>query len=95
MMMTKGNEMPSTGNSLFLMPAWDNGYIGKFDADCSCFCRGCNYTITVSSEHEGTIVLLAKTSEDLEDLSQSEGEAFDSVLYRHTTCYSYKVKDAT
>ena len=35
--------------------------------------------------------MLAKSSEDLENLKTSGGEAYDSVLFRHTTCYSYKV----
>jgi hypothetical protein len=28
--MTKGNELPSSDNSLILNPAWENGYVGKF-----------------------------------------------------------------
>ena len=30
MLMTKGNEIPNSENSLYLRPAWDNGYVGKY-----------------------------------------------------------------
>jgi hypothetical protein len=50
MLMTKGNDLPNSENSLYLRPAWENGYVGKFTEDCSCFCRGCNYTILISAE---------------------------------------------
>lgn len=49
MLMTKGNELPTSENSLYLRPAWENGYVGKFTPDCYCFCRGCNYTVLISS----------------------------------------------
>lgn len=50
MIMSKGNQLPTSENALYLRPAWDNGYVGKFTQDCFCFCRGCNYTVLVSSE---------------------------------------------
>jgi hypothetical protein len=60
--MTKGNNLPTSENALYLRPAWDNGYVGKFTNDCGCFCKGCNYTLLVSSEKDGYITLSAKTS---------------------------------
>ncbi len=30
MIMTKGNNLPTSDNALYLRPAWDNGYVGKF-----------------------------------------------------------------
>lgn len=55
MIMTKGNVLPTSENALYLMPAWENGYVGKFTEDCFCFCRGCNYTMLISTEKEGYI----------------------------------------
>jgi len=30
MIMTKGNQLPNSENALYLRPAWENGYVGKF-----------------------------------------------------------------
>jgi hypothetical protein len=38
MLITKGNELPSSDNALYLRAAWENGYVGKFSDDCFCFC---------------------------------------------------------
>ena len=62
MLMARGNFLPDTDNALFLRPAWENGYVGKFNDDCQCFCKGCNYTVLVSSENHGYITVGAKVS---------------------------------
>jgi hypothetical protein len=62
MLMTKGNELPSSENSLYLRPAWENGYVGKFLSDSTAFCRGCNYTVMISSKDDGYITVSAKVS---------------------------------
>lgn len=62
MIMAKGNAVPTSENALYLRPAWENGYVGKFTEDCQCFCRGCNYTVLVSSEKAGYISLSGKVS---------------------------------
>jgi len=92
-MMAKGNDVPSSGNALILFPAWENGYVGRFSSDCGCFCRGCNYTVLLSAEHEGYFTVSAKTSGAIEDLNTVNGETYDSVLHMHETCYKYTVKD--
>lgn len=89
--MTKGNTLPSSGNSLFLRAAWENGYVGKFTSDCFCFCINCNYTVLVSAEHAGYITLGAKVSGSVVDLTSLNGEVYDSVLYYHYQWYSYQV----
>ena len=30
MIMGKGNTLPTSENALYLRPAWENGYVGKF-----------------------------------------------------------------
>jgi hypothetical protein len=93
MIMAKGNALPSSENALYLRPAWENGYVGKFTQDCSCFCRGCNYTVLVSAEEAGFITLGAKTSGQTIDLRSSQSsstgvtEVYDSVLFYHAQCY--------
>lgn len=92
MLITKGNTLPSTDNALYLRPAWENGYVGKFDDDClNCFCKGCNYTTLISSVEAGYITVRSKVSGSLIDLSSSNGEIYDSVVYKHKQCYSYLV----
>jgi hypothetical protein len=98
MIMTKGNSLPSSENALYLRPAWENGYVGKFTEDCQCFCRGCNYTILVSAEKAGYITIGAKVSGQVIDLMQSKQsadtstvEVYDSVMWFHAQCYSYEV----
>ena len=91
MIMTKGNQLPTSDNALYLRPAWENGYVGKFTEDCFCFCRGCNYTILVSARSKGYITVGAKVSGMIVDISSSDGVMYDSVLMWHAQCYSYKV----
>jgi hypothetical protein len=68
MIMTKGNQLPNSENALYLRPAWENGYVGKFTQDCSCFCRGCNYTVLISTEKAGYITIGATVSGQVIDL---------------------------
>jgi hypothetical protein len=90
MIMAKGNNLPTSDNALYLRPAWENGYVGKFTSDCSCFCRGCNYTVLVSTEKAGFITLGAKVSGQVVDLRPTQSsdtsvaEVYDSVLYYHS-----------
>eukprot|EP00347_Sterkiella_histriomuscorum_P004193 403361391 len=91
MILTQGNNLPSSENALYLRPAWENGYVGKFTEDCFCFCRGCNYTVLVSSQSEGYITLGAKVSGQVVDISSADGVVYDSVLNFHTQCYSFLV----
>jgi len=81
-----------------LRPAWENGYVGKFTDDCVCFCRGCNYTVLISTEKAGFITVSAKVSGQVIDLMQSRAsldtslvEVYDSVMWWHSQCYSYMV----
>ena len=60
--MAKGNTSPNSDNALYLRPAWDNGYVGKFTPDCDCFCINCNYTVLVLAESDGYITLSSKVS---------------------------------
>jgi hypothetical protein len=90
MIMTKGNQLPNSENALYLRPAWENGYVGKFTQDCSCFCRGCNYTMLISTEKAGYITIGATVSGQVIDLMQSRtavdssiAEVYDSVLWFH------------
>lgn len=61
-MMSKGNALPTSENSLYLRPAWENGYVGKFNNDCSCFCKGCNYTVLITTTEAGYITVGARVS---------------------------------
>lgn len=70
--MTKGNQLPNSDNSLYLRPAWENGYVGKFTEDCYCFCRGCNYTVLVTAENDGYITVGAKVSGQIVDLMSNQ-----------------------
>ena len=96
MIMAKGNGVPTSENALYLRPAWENGYVGKFTDDCSCFCRGCNYTVLISTEKEGYISVQASVSGQVIELRESEGaaEVYDSVMFMHVQCYNYGVRDA-
>ena len=89
MIMAKGNNQPNIQNSLFLRPAWEKGLVGKFNEECDCFCRGCNYTIMVSSETAQYITFSAKTTGLTVAIPQSTGVVYDSVLYWQKQCYSY------
>jgi len=98
MIMTKGNTLPNSENALYLRPAWENGYVGKFTSDCQCFCRGCNYTVLITAEQDGFITVGAKVSGQVIDLMRNQVnpdttavETFDSVLYYHSQCYKYLV----
>lgn len=62
MLVLRGNEVPDTSKALFLGPAWENGYIGKFTKNCFCFCTNCNYTVLVSSKSDTYIQVGAKVS---------------------------------
>jgi len=93
MIMSKGNALPTSENALYLRPAWENGYVGKFTDDCSCFCRGCNYTVLISTEKEGYISVQASTSGQVIDLREETAEVYDSVMFMHVQCYNYRVRD--
>jgi len=80
MIMARDNQMPNSDNSLYLRPAWENGYVGKFTPDCFCFCRGCNYTVLISSESEGYITVGAKVHGYTVDIKGSDGVIYDSVM---------------
>ena len=60
MIMSKGNEEPESDSGMYLRPAWENSIIGKFYPYCSCFCRGCNYTVMTTSENAGYITFSVK-----------------------------------
>jgi hypothetical protein len=89
MIMAKGNNLPTSENALYLSPAWENGYVGKFTEDCTCFCRGCNYTVLISAEKEGYIQVEAKVSGQIIDLKSQTSikggpaEVYDSVMFYH------------
>lgn len=89
--MALGNNIPSSENALYLRPAWENGYVGKFTEDCFCFCRGCNYTVLVSADKAGFITLAAKVSGQVLDITSSDGIVYDSIINFHSQCYSYQV----
>ena len=71
MIMSKGNTLPNSENALYLRPAWENGYVGKFTVDCQCFCRGCNYTVLITAEQDGFITVGAKVSGQVIDLMRN------------------------
>ena len=79
-----GNNLPRSDSALYLRPAWENGYVGKFTEDCFCFCRGCNYTILISSEKAGYITVGAKVTGQVVDITSSDGVIYDSVINWHT-----------
>lgn len=94
MLIINGNKVPDTSQALILAPAWENGYVAKFERNCHCFCTGCNYTLLVSSKSEGYINIGGKLSESLVNLNQYPGGVlYDVVRAWDLECYSYKVSD--
>lgn len=90
MLVLQGNQVPSTQSALIMNPVWENGYIGKFEKDCFCFCVGCNYTVLVSAKSSGYITLGAKFNNLTIDLNSFPGgESFDLVYFWSTQCYTY------
>lgn len=82
MLVLEGNEVPSSSNALILTPAWENGYIGKFERNSFAFCTGCNYTVLVSAKTAGYLTLGAKVSNATIDLNSfKDGETYDYVHF--------------
>jgi hypothetical protein len=44
----KGNDPPGTDRRKHSWPAWNNGYVSRFEPGCDCFCTNCNYTATIN-----------------------------------------------
>ena len=85
--------MPSTDKLSNSWPAWDNGYVAKFDKDSINFCTGCNYTTLIEADFEsGNITLSGKTSGAIEKISPGVG-IYDTTLKYKKVCYEYFVAD--
>jgi hypothetical protein len=87
MLTQKGNEMPGTDRQLHSWPAWNNGYVAKFDSHCECFCMNCNYTTLISAETAGYYTVMGKMSGSVETIGQEE--VYDTVLRFARVCYDY------
>jgi hypothetical protein len=96
MMIVQGNQVPDSHWALIMSPAWENGYIAKFYKHCYCFCQNCNYTILVTSKHDGYITLGGKSSLSYVDLNTYPNhEIYDAAPWYGMNCYNYTVTDET
>lgn len=87
----KGNDPPGTDRRTHAWPAWNNGFVSRFEPGCDCFCVNCNYTAMIQADTAGYYTIIAKTSKVVESIKT--GEIYDNVFRWRNNCYDYYVKD--
>ena len=83
--------MPGTDRLPHSFPAWDNGYIARFQKYCDCFCSNCNYTTLLIAETPGYYSITAKSSGAIQSID--EDDVYDAVVRFGLICYEYYVSD--
>jgi hypothetical protein len=87
----KGNDPPGTDRRKHSWPAWNNGYVSRFEPGCDCFCTNCNYTAMVQADTPGYYTIVGKTSSTIEKISGEE--LYDNVFMHRNNCYEYYVSN--
>ena len=87
----KGNDPPGTDRRRHSWPAWNNGFVSRFEPGCDCFCTNCNYTAMIQADTEGYYTITAKTSKVIETIKN--GEIYDTVFRWRNNCYDFYVSD--
>lgn len=83
--------MPGTDRQIHSWPAWNNGYVAKFERNCHCFCTDCFYTTVIMADTAGYYTVMAKTSGAVETIH--EEWVYDTVIRYRQVCYNFHVAD--
>ena len=91
MLTVKGNDPPGTDRRRHSWPAWNNGYVSRFEPGWDWFWVNWNYTSLVRAETPGYYTVTAKHSKVIEEIKT--GEVYDNVFRWRNNWYKYYVKD--
>ncbi len=90
-----GKTLPSSSNTMRVMPTWVGLMAKAYDTDPAWFCQNCTYKALISSKIDTAYTLSFHTSDIAVEIKDETAEIYDTVQAGDRSCYVYRVKSAS
>jgi len=89
------NSMPSSTNSIRVLPTWLGLQARMYDGEGPWFCTNCTYKVLITTNSYMEYTLTYTTNAQFVKLKQDQEEVFDLVRAGERNCYRFRVKEAS